>query len=90
MAYLEKAESFTSLDSVAFSTPGTVGLCTVLHSSNPSKHQQVPEPGVETLACLPLCQKKKDLQLLQIHWTEPPARAIHTIIIHSKYFPVSD
>jgi len=44
---------------VASSTPGTVVHCTVPHSSNRAKHQQVPEPGVEMLACLPLCQKKK-------------------------------
>ena len=60
MAYLlERAERCTSLISEGFSNTGTAGPCIALHSSNPSKPRPAPEPEVETLVCLPLCQRKE-------------------------------
>ena len=56
---LERADRCTSSVSVGFSKPDTAGPCIVLHSSDRPKHQQVPEPEAETLACLPRCQRKE-------------------------------
>ena len=81
MAYLEKVDRFTSLDSVASSTPGTVVHFLVPDSSNSTKHQQVPEPGVEMLACFPLCQKKKiPVTTNTLGRATNPVRAIHTTL----------
>ena len=56
---LERADRCTSSVSVGFSKPDNAGPCVVLHSSDRPKHQQVPEPEAETLACLPRCQRKE-------------------------------
>lgn len=82
MAYLEKVDRFTSLDSVASSIPGTVVHCTVPDSSNRTKHQQVPEPGVEMLACLPLCQKKNSSHYKYTRKSHRPSKG-HILFLHS-------